>query len=248
MEENLKQLLYQIELHSPEGIEHWFKKNLTTDSLHVRRPLVYELIGEYTRTPRFKDCIRVFLSHGFGFNDPILSAVLIDDSRLLKKLIRESPESIYNKYDLPCAYTPLLDCSLLHICAEFNHVSSAQILLEAGLSVDIKAGTDEYGFGAHTPLFHTVNQNSNASSDMMQLLLDSGASLSYTVSGLIWGKGYDWETFIPFVNPISYAMMGLLPQMHRDEATITRVVSTLISRNFGINYTPSNIPCRYLSK
>lgn len=32
----------------------------------------------------------------------------------------------------------------------------------------------------------------------------------HSVEGIIWGEGYDWETFIPSVNPISYAMMGLL--------------------------------------
>ena len=65
-------------------------------------------------------------------------------------------------------------------------------------------------------------------------------------AGLIWGKGCDWETLIPSVNPISYAMMGLLPQMHRDEVTISKIVSTLLKHAYGIDYIPKNIPCKYL--
>jgi hypothetical protein len=57
------------------------------------------------------------------------------------------------------------------------------------------------------------------------------------------GKG---ETLIPAVNPISYAMMGLLPQMHRDEVTISKIVSILLKPGYGIDYIPKNIPCKYL--
>jgi len=33
----------------------------------------------------------------------------------------------------------------------------------------------------------------------------------------MWGKGFDWETTIFDVAPISYAQAGLLPQFQRDE-------------------------------
>jgi hypothetical protein len=63
---------------------------------------------------------------------------------------------------------------------------------------------------------------------------------------LIWGKGYLWETFIPAVNPMSYCMMGLLPQMHRDEKTIHDTVSMLINAGLGITYQSGNVPNGYL--
>ena len=110
----------------------------------------------------------------------------------------------------------------------------------------MRAGIDDNGFGGQTPIFHTVNQNNNHSIDMMNYLLSKSADLEINVKGLIWGKGYPWETLIPSVNPISYAMMGLLPQMHRDEITISKVVSTLLKHAYGIDYTPRNVPCEYL--
>ena len=118
--------------------------------------------------------------------------------------------------------------------------------MDHGADVNVIAGSDENGFGGQTPIFHTVNQNNNQSADMMNYLLSKNADLKLTVQGFIWGKGYDWETFIPAVNPISYAMMGLLPQMHRNEKTIADVVSSLIKQAYGINYQSQNIPCKYL--
>ena len=83
---------------------------------------------------------------------------------------------------------------------------------------------------------------------MLKFFLERDAAINITIPGLIWGKGYDWETFIPAVNPISYAMMGLLPQMHRDEKTISSTVSVLMNAAYGIKYIPGNVPCAYLKK
>jgi ankyrin repeat protein len=135
---------------------------------------------------------------------------------------------------------------LLHFCAEYNSVSCARILLKNGADVNAKAAIDEYGFGGHTPVFHTVNQNNNNSVEMLYLLLENSADLSFTLKGLIWGRGYEWETFVPAVNPISYAMMGSLPQFQREENSVASVVSLLIKHAYGIDYKPANIPNAYL--
>ncbi len=96
------------------------------------------------------------------------------------------------------------------------------------------------------PVFHTVNQNGNQSEEMLRFLVHHSADLTLTVPGLIWGKGYEWETLVPSINPISYAMMGLLPQMHRNEQVIAETVSFLMKNAYGIDYTPQNVPNKYL--
>lgn len=83
---------------------------------------------------------------------------------------------------------------------------------------------------------------------MLHFLLSKSVDLQVTIRGLIWGKGYEWETFIPSVNPISYAMMGLLPQMHRNETVISEVSSLLVKVAYGIDYKTSNVPNQYLKK
>jgi len=241
-----QKIIGEIELHSVEGIKECFLHGVNPNDLFRSEPLIYELTSEYTRSPRFRDCVKAFIDHGLIFADKILLSVLLDDAVSLESFLRKNRSALNSEYDLRCAYTPLQKVSLLHICAEFNHVACAEVLLEFGADINAKAGVDEYGFGGQTPIFHTVNQNSDQSADMLNFLLTRSADLEITVRGLIWGKGYEWETLIPAVNPISYAMMGLLPQMHRNERTISKTVSLLLKAAYGIDYTAKNIPNAYL--
>lgn len=247
MTNHLKDLVIRIELHDVQGIRNCFSKGIDPNMLFKGEPLIYELTSEYTRSPLFKECVKAFVDFGMEFPEGELLAVLLDDAAMLDKLIKAEPALVSKKYTLRCAYTPLFEATLLHICAEFNHVSCAEVLVTNGAAINARAGIDEYGFGGQTPIFHTVNQNRNQSEAMMQYLLSQSADLKLTVAGLIWGKGYDWETCIPAVNPVSYAMMGMLPQMHREEKTIATTISTLLKHGYGIHYTPQNIPCKYLS-
>jgi hypothetical protein len=244
--DKLQQLITQIELHSVEGINECFENGISPNDYFREEPLIYELTSEYTRTDRFAACVKAFVDHGLEFEDKILLSVLLDDPIALHSQLSNEPSALKKEYTLRCAYTPLYKVTLLHICAEFNHVECAKVLVQHGADIDVKAGVDENGFGGQTSVFHTVNQNSNHSIDVLNYLLSKSVDLKITVAGLIWGKGYEWETLIPAVNPISYAMMGLLPQMHRNEVTISRVVSLLLRHGYGIEYLPPNVPCAYL--
>jgi hypothetical protein len=243
---NPNEIADSIETHNAEAIRQCFLQGLNPNDIFNGRPLIEELTSEYARSPRFKDCVKAFVDFGLQFHDPILLSVLLNDAETLHQQVNNNKEAVTKKYSLRCAYTPMQEVTLLHICAEFNHRLCAEVLVYHGADINARAGIDENGFGGQTPIFHTVNQNGNQSADMMEYLLSLSADLKITVPGLIWGKGYDWETLIPSVNPISYAMMGRLPQMHRDEATTARIVSTLLKQEYGIGYTPLNIPCKYL--
>jgi len=245
--DTLTELVEQLELHSVEGIRKCFSLGVSPNDHYKGVPLIYELTSEYTRTSRFRECVRVFVDYGLEFEDKILLSVLLDDAESLDQQLKNAPEAVSKKYTLRCAYSPLYEATLLHICAEFNHVSCAEVLFNHGANVNARAGLDKNGFGGQTPIFHTVNQNSNNSVDMLNYLLSRSADLKITVPGIIWGEGYEWETLIPSVNPISYAMMGLIPQMHRNELTISKVVTTLLQHAYGIEYSPANVPCAYLT-
>jgi Ankyrin repeat len=242
----LQKLVTDIELQSVEGIKECFENGVSPNDYFRNRPLIYELITEYPRGPKFKECIKVFAEYGLDFDDKVLLAVLMDDAASLNTLLTKNPESLKNQYTFDCAFTPLYKASLLHICAEYNHLACAEILVKHGADINSNAGTDEQGFGGQTPIFHTVNQNANKCMDVMKFLVSQSADLSITVKGLIWGKGYQWETFIPAVNPISYAMMGLLPQFQRTENQIYEVISILLKAAYNIDYSPPNVPNKYL--
>lgn len=243
----LQKLIGEIEVHSTTGIKECFENGINPNDYFKGKPLIYELITEYSRGPNFRECFKIFLDYGLHFDDKILLAVFLDNAASLDALLSKNKQALFNKYTFDCAFTPLYKASLLHICAEYNHLACAKILVQHGMDVNIRAGMDENGFGGQTPIFHTVNQNSNKCIDVMTYLVSESADLTLTVKGLIWGKGYEWETFVPSVNPISYAMMGLLPQFQRKEKLIYEVIHILLKAAYGIDYTPSNIPNKYLN-
>jgi Ankyrin repeat len=242
----LEKIVGYIEVHSVTGIKECFENGVDPNSHFKNEPLIYELTSEYMRSAAFKNCVQAFVDFGLQFEDKLLLAVLLDDAATLKEQLTISPDSVHKLYTLRCAFTPLYKVTLLHICAEFNHVACAAVLVKHGADINAAAGIDENGFGGQTPIFHTVNQILNHSAEMLDYLLSNTADLHVTVKGLVWGKGYPWETFIPAVNPLSYAMMGLLPQMHRNEITVSTTVSRLLKAAYGIEYTSSNIPNKYL--
>lgn len=244
--ETMENLVGYIECHEVVAIQRSFKEGIDPNVLFRGEPLIFELTSEYTRGPRFTACVKAFVEAGLKLEDPVLPVLLLDSAKGLRAVLEKEPNLLHKKYTLRCAYTQMIEVSLLHLCAEFNLIQCARLLLDLGLEVDTPAGLDEYGFGGQTALFHTVNQNGNHSKAVFNLLLDSGANPLYPVKGLIWGKGYEWETFIPAVNPISYATMGLLPQMHRDEKTIAQVVQVLVKKAYGIDYRANNVPNRYV--
>ena len=243
----LRQILICFETHDANGIRTCFENGVDPNAELNGQPLIHSLIDMYTRGPGFKDCIRAFVDNGGYFEDKILLAVLMDDAMTLDQLLTANHEAINNQYSLHCTFTPMLEASLLHICAEYNHLQCAAMLVKHGMDVNVKAGFDANGFGGQTPIFHTVNQDANKSIDVLKFLLSQHADLSITVKGLIWGKGYEWETFIPDISPVSYAMMGLLRQFQRTETDIYKVVSLLMKAKYGIEYAPVNIPNKYLS-
>jgi hypothetical protein len=243
----LKEIIINFELHSVEGIRTCFKKGVNPNEVVDGKSLIYSLINMYTRGPLFKECIQAFVDYGVDFGDKLLLSVLLDDAAVLEKHLAEGESALLKKYSFDCTFTPLREASLLHICAEYNHLTCAKVLVEHGADINAAAGIDENGFGGQTPIFHTVNQHANKSIDVLQYLISQKADLLHTVKGLVWGKGYEWETFIPSVNPISYAMMGLLRQFQRTEAQIYTIVSLLMKAAYGTEYYPYNIPNKYLN-
>jgi hypothetical protein len=242
----IQKIITAFELHSVSDIQECLDNGVNPNEFVHGEPLIFSLINMYTRGSAFKKCIKVLLDNGLVMEDKALLAVLLDDANLLETELRSNPTILAKKYTFQCAFTPLLEASLLHICAEYNHLACAEVLIKYGMDVNIKAGLDENGFGGQTPIFHTVNQDANKCLPMLKYLISQKADLNLTLKGLIWGKTYDWETFIPAVNPISYAMMGLLRQFQRTEAQIYEVIALLLEANDGINYYPNNIPNKYL--
>ena len=89
---------------------------------------------------------------------------------------------------------------------------------EAGADVNACAGRDDHRRGGRTALFRTVSSNSNHSRPVLELLLAAGARTDTCIASIVWCRGFDWETTLFSVTPLSSCLAGLLPSMHRSEA------------------------------
>lgn len=241
-----EELLIAFELHSVERIRAVLDAGLDPRS-PIRGKLPVNWLTEmYTRSDRFPECLRLLLDRGVVLDDPVVAPVLLDDADALAAAIRADPSLLRHRITMVSAFTPLVGASLLHVAAEYGNLNAARVLIERGAGVDAKASVDQYGLNGHTPLFHTVNSNGNRSEPVLRLLLDAGARCDVQLRGITWGKGFDWETTVFDVTPISYAQSGLLPQMHRDERDIYANIRRLLAAS-GRTVPPlDNVPNRYL--
>jgi ankyrin repeat protein len=240
-------LMLAFETHSVECIRAVLDGGFDPKSaVNGKKPVNY-LIEMYTRSDRFPECLRILLERGATLADPRIEPILLNDAGALESAVRKDGTLLSHRTSLVCAFTPLVGATMLHVAAEYGHLAVAEKLLELGAEVDARAATDEAGMNGHTPLFHTVNSNDNRSAPVMKLLLAAGARADILLPGITWGQGFEWETTCLDVTPVSYAQLGLLPQMHRREQDCYDNVRALL-RACGRPVPPlQNVPNRYLA-
>jgi hypothetical protein len=210
------------------------------------KPVVTHLTEMYSRSDAFPECLRLLLDRGAVLDDPRLAPVLLDDAEMLAAALRRDPSLIHHTTSMASTFTPLDGASLLHVAAEYGNANAVRVLLEMGADVNARAAVGGHGLNGHTPLFHTVNSAWNRSAPILDLLLDAGATPDVRLHGITWGRGFEWETTLFDVTPISYAQFGLLPQVHRDERDIYATIRRLLAAS-GRSVPPlANVPNRYL--
>jgi len=239
-------LLVVFEIHSVQRIQEILDAGFDARNPVNGKTPINSLIEMYFRSDRFPQCLRLLLEHGATLDDPKIEPVLMNDPVALEAAVRIDPGLLEHTTSLVCTFTPLVGVTMLHIAAEYGNLAVAQKLLELGATVDARAAVDEFGMNGHTPLFHTVNSNANRSEHVMRLLLKAGARTDILLPGITWGKGFEWETTCFDVTPISYAQLGLLPQMQRTEHNSYANLRILIEAAGRTMPPLVNVPNRYL--
>ena len=239
--------LIACELHSVERIRAALDAGLDPRAPIRGKSPVNWLTEMYTRSDKFVPCLRLLMERGAVLDDPIVEPVLLNDAERLATAIGADPSLLEHRTTLVSAFTPLVGASLLHVTAEYGNADVARVLIDMGADVNATAAVDEYGLNGHTPIFHTVNSSYNRSAPIMKMLLDAGARSDVAVRGITWGKGFEWETTLFDVTPISYAQFGLLPQVARAERDIYDNIALLVEAA-GRTVPPlENVPNRYLT-
>ena len=239
-------LLSAFDGHDVEGVRAALRAGADPCSPIRGKTPIYWLLEEHTRSDRLGDCLRLLFERGARLEDPVVAPVLLDDADATGSAVAATPSLLEHRTTLTSAFTSLVGASLLHVAAEYGNLSAARALLEAGADVNAAAALDEFGLNGHTPLFHTVNSIGNRSEPIMRLLLSAGARTDVHLRGITWGRGYRWETTFFDVTPVSFAQMGLLPQVHRSEREIYSNIKVLLEAA-GRKVPPlENVPNRYL--
>ena len=240
------ELLGAFEVHSAEGIREALANGISPlTPINGRKPIDH-LIEAYLRSSRFADCLRVMLDAGAAIDDPLVQAVLLDDASTLRSLVTELPQRLHQQLDFLGAFTSCRGVTALHVCAEFNSVNCARVLIENGADVNAVASCNSDGMGGQTPIFHAVNSILNYCRPAMELLTEAGADLQVKVKSLLWGESMSWETVLYDVTPVSYAQCGLYRQFHRREEDVYSNLQYLYRWSYGTHTTFRNVPNKYL--
>jgi hypothetical protein len=246
MESQEAELLGAFETHDVDAIRAVLDAGLNPLApIRGKLPIDW-LVEMYLRSARFPACLQLMLDRGAAMRDPLVLPVLLDDAAVLETAIRIDPTLVTYKTDLTSCFTPLTGATLLHVACEFGNLAAARVLIEGGSDVDARAATDEFGMNGQTPIFHTVNSIRNYGEPVFRLLLEAGARVDVRLAGIVWGKGFEWETTVFDVTPISYAQFGLLPQFHRNEADIYAMIERMLLAADRPVPPLGNVPNRYL--
>jgi ankyrin repeat protein len=248
MAEPTEQLLSAFDGHDVEGVRNALKAGADAYTPVRGKLPVYWLLEEYHRTDHLPECLQLLFDNGAVLDDEALRPVLLNDADGITGLHANDPSILEHRTSLTSAFTSLIDVTLLHVAAEYGNFETAKTLIELGADVNARAGVNEYGINGHTPIFHTVNSNGNRSAPIMEILLEAGARCDIRLEGLEWGKGYEWETVFFDVTPISYAQIGLMPQVHRKESDIYKNIERLMSAAGRKVPGLGNVPNRYVAR
>jgi len=154
--------------------------------LRPRRTALDYLFGTYIRSPQFRRCIELLIEAGGVTRYDVGCVLDLLRGRLdrVREQLDADPLLVHQRFrELDFGSTAsrrllLQGATLLHMAAEFGDAEAAQLLLDRGADVNVRAATNEAGVGGQTPIFHAVSQSRDWGFAAAKLLVERGADLS----------------------------------------------------------------------
>ena len=203
---------------NPEGLRfllaHGADPNFTTDNMGSPLDLV---ICTYAHSKR-NECLDILIEAGAHFEDCAEMDILRGRVDLLEQRLDQQPDLVHHhsnfrqggEFGGVYGGAVLQRPTLLHICAEFNELGAAELLLSRGANVNARAQPDAQGAGNQTPIYHAVASNFNKSFPMLEWLLAHGADLSVRADLRVPKQGgqgaNEGDPLLAQVTPLEYAL------------------------------------------
>ena len=201
--------------HQPEAISWFIGKAVDPNKKFGKERMgIDTALCSHVRTNRLQPTINSLISGGAYFEEGPVTDLLRGRADQLRERLRENPALIHKNIDIGAKrpyreyYTGryggarLKGATLLHLCAEYNFVTEAKLLLNLGVDINKRAIPDLSGGCDQTPIFHSVASNYNISYPVLEILIENGADLSLRSTVRV----PEYEPLIDNVTPLSYAL------------------------------------------
>lgn len=167
-------------------LEHGANPNCPTPRPKYPGTALDYVIGTYGRSPELPTCIDILLGAGgvTRHNVPPVLDLLRGRLDRLAEQLDADPVLLHRQFpELDFGVTgsrllTLRGATLLHVAAEFGNAEAANLLLNRGADVNVRATMNDSGVGGQTPIFHAVTQFHDGGLPLAQLLLERGADLA----------------------------------------------------------------------
>jgi len=80
-----EEFLWGAEIHSTEKISSALARGMDPNTAFKGNTPIEWMVEMYLKSSRFSDCLRLLIDAGATYPDPLLIAVLLNDSQLIKK-------------------------------------------------------------------------------------------------------------------------------------------------------------------
>ncbi|HIG17369.1 MAG TPA: hypothetical protein EYQ31_08790 [Candidatus Handelsmanbacteria bacterium] len=191
---HLQQHLYQLtEDLNVEGVSWLLAHGANPDYRRagIKWTPLHNCLHTYPTLNRNRQQIsRLLVEAGADHDDNALYDLLAGRLDRLVERLDATPALVHEYFDLrggrdmeierrgDYGGAPVSNTTLLHHCAEFGWLEEAELLLMRGADVNARARPTGDEVDTHTPIFHTLTTNNNASWEVLNLLIDSGADVN----------------------------------------------------------------------
>ncbi len=205
-------ILFATEDHRVDGLRWLLENGADPDRIcpgaSYQRSALEMAVLTYGRSEGRHECVDLLVGAGASYTDGPEMDIHRGRLDLLEQRLKKRPALVHQPSDLwqneekyggYFGGAPLRAHTLLHMCAEYNEVEAAELLLKYGADVNARAAHPDNN---HTPVYHAVTSNFNSAFPILEWLIKNGADLSMRSTLRV----PDCDVVLTDVTPLGYVL------------------------------------------